>query len=497
MKRKNENQNKNKGLFPLILMIIITSITQILTLMKSSLVAGIFGTSAEIDAYNLANSIVSFLFGFIASGISTIIIPNYVKKTNRKDVDSFITILYGAIALIVCVLIIFRYQIIGIFSNRNELFINICCNILVVLLLANYLLAISDVTVAYFQCKEKYNLPKVVSLVAQLIVVIILILVPNLSILQYTYIIATGLIVNFVLDTLFAIKEGWRVKTSLSLSPETQKMFKLFLPIVFSTGVYKLSLMVDSTIAARLNTGEITILSYASQISNIINTILIGNLLTYYYPKIVRKIDLDNGQKSFWKQTILFHLIVCLVIAGFATVGYETVVLLFRHGTFTNEAAKFVYIGALIYIIGQQTDVIRDLIYRYFYAKGITNVTAKNAIVVSIVNIVASIILVHFVGFFGIFLGTIFASLVSLILMFIKFHTYFGFKNSFKTIIGSLLKNNCIVIITIIIISVLKKFVIIKSLVLQILVFGTTTLIIYLLFSMLFYKKFKEMLKMD
>lgn len=66
-------------------------------------------------------------------------------------------------------------------------------------------------------------------------------------------------------------------------------MFYLFLPIVFSTGIYKLSLMVDSTIAARLETGEITVLSYASQISNIINTLLIGNLLTYYYPKIVKK----------------------------------------------------------------------------------------------------------------------------------------------------------------------------------------------------------------
>ena len=460
------------------------------------MVAGIFGTGVEIDAYNLANSIVSFLFGFIAAGISTVVTPNYVKKTDRRNVDSFITVLYGVIALIVCALIAFRYQIIGIFSNRNELFINICCNALVVLLLANYLLAISDVTVAYFQCKGKYNLPKIVSLVAQLIVVV-LILSPSLSISQYTYIIAIGLVVNFGLDTLFAIKEGWRIRPSFSISLETKRMFGLFFPIVFSTGIYKLSLMVDSTIAARLETGEITVLSYASQISNIINTLLIGNLLTYYYPKIVRKIDTDNDQKSFWKHTILFHLIVCLVIAGFTTVGHEAVMLLFQHGTFTEEAARLVYVGALIYIIGQQTEVVRDLIYRYFYAKGITSVTAKNGMVVSVVNILVSIILVYFIGFFGIFLGTIIASLVSLIMMFIKFHTYFGFENSFKTILGSLLKNNCIVIITIIIVFILKKIVVIESLLLQILIFGTATLGIYLLFSVLFYKNFKEMLKMD
>lgn len=482
--------------FSLILMIIITGITQILTLMKSSLVAGIFGTGVEIDAYNLANSIVSFLFGFIAAGISTVIIPNYVKKTNRKNVDTFITALYGLIAFVVFILIIFRYQIIGVFSNRDELFVNICCNTLIILLLANYLLAISDVTVAYFQCKGKYNLPKIVSLIAQLIVVVILFFYPNLTISQYTYIIAIGLFINFLLDTIFAFKEGWRVYPSLALfSPGTKKLFGIFLPIVFSTGIYKLSLMIDSTLAARLQTGQITILSYASQISNIINTILIGNLLTYYYPKIVEKVDTIDGQQSFWNQVILFHLIVCLVIAGFTTVGHETVELLFRHGTFSEDAAKFVYIGALIYVVGQQTDVVRDLIYRFFYAKGNTTVAAKNSVIISVVNITVSIILVYFIGFFGIFFGTIIASLISLIVMFFKFNAYFEFVISIKSIAKALLKNNLVVIITITIIVFLKKLIVFNSLLLQIFIYGILTVFVFCILSLVFHKNLKEMIK--
>lgn len=482
--------------FSLILMIIITGITQILTLMKSSLVAGIFGTGVEIDAYNLANSIVSFLFGFIAAGISTVIIPNYVKKTNRKNVDTFITALYGLIAFVVFILIIFRYQIIGVFSNRDELFVNICCNTLIILLLANYLLAISDVTVVYFQCKGKYNLPKIVSLIAQLIVVVILFFYPNLTISQYTYIIAIGLFINFLLDTIFAFKEGWRVYPSLALfSPGTKKLFGIFLPIVFSTGIYKLSLMIDSTLAARLQTGQITILSYASQISNIINTILIGNLLTYYYPKIVEKVDTIDGQQSFWNQVILFHLIVCLVIAGFTTVGHETVELLFRHGTFSEDAAKFVYIGALIYVVGQQTDVVRDLIYRFFYAKGNTTVAAKNSVIISVVNITVSIILVYFIGFFGIFFGTIIASLISLIVMFFKFNAYFEFVISIKSIAKALLKNNLVVIITITIIVFLKKLIVFNSLLLQIFIYGILTVFVFCILSLVFHKNLKEMIK--
>ena len=108
---------KNKNLISLCIMFIVTFITQVLTIMKSSIVAGRFGTSIEMDAYNFSNSIVSFLFGFIASGISTVIIPYYMKKDDEKYINTFITALYSIMAIIVFILIVFRYKIIGVFSN--------------------------------------------------------------------------------------------------------------------------------------------------------------------------------------------------------------------------------------------------------------------------------------------------------------------------------------------------------------------------------------------
>ena len=95
---KIKKQYKNWG--ALALMIGITCIAQVVTLMKSSVVAGIFGTDIEMDAYNFSNSIVSFLFGFISSSVTTIVIPCYVHKKNRKNVDTFITILYGCMLMI-------------------------------------------------------------------------------------------------------------------------------------------------------------------------------------------------------------------------------------------------------------------------------------------------------------------------------------------------------------------------------------------------------------
>ena len=116
------------------MMIVISCVTQILTLMKSSMVAGRFGTSMEMDAYNFANSLVSFIFGFVAAAVSTVIIPSYVEKTHKKEVDAFLTAVYGIIGIVIAAMLLLRYQIVGVFTNKEELYVNIACNVLIVLI---------------------------------------------------------------------------------------------------------------------------------------------------------------------------------------------------------------------------------------------------------------------------------------------------------------------------------------------------------------------------
>lgn len=113
-------------------------------------------------------------------------------------------------------------------------------------------------------------------------------------------------------------------------------------------------------------------------------------------------------------------MIVCMLICGFINIGYEGISLLFQHGEFDESATLGVFVGSLIYILGQQTDVIRDLIYRYFYAKGNTKDPAINSLVISGTNIIISLILVRCIGFYGIIIGTVIASFISVIIIYIK-----------------------------------------------------------------------------
>lgn len=478
-----------RNAFGLVIMIVISFVTQILSLLKSSVVAGIFGTSGAMDAYNLSNNIVTFVFGFVAAGISTVIIPEYANKRNEKAVDTFITVIYGLVAVVIAVMIAFRTHILGMFSNRDEMFVNVAANILIILLLSQYLASIANITVAYFQCEGRYNLPKVIALIFQLVVIIALLVFGNMNITEYAVIVAAGVVLNFLFDTVFALKTGWRYKPILLFDEESKQLFKRFLPIVVSTGVYRLSLMIDTTISSFLDTGLLSVLSYATQISSMIDTVVVGNLTIYLYPKITKRIKESGYQSQFWLNSALFHAVTCLISAGFLTVGQDCVKILFERGAFTADATKMVFYGAAIYVVGQQTGVIRDLIYRYFYACGDTRTPGSNSILVSVLNITISLLLVKMIGFYGIIVGTVAASAISLLVIFFRFGKKIGFQEKITKILGSYMITFGVFAATVVLVELTKKLFVIENDVLSVLVFGIETVVVFAALLWLFNKK--------
>lgn len=479
----------HSGLIKLILMVMLSCITQVISLMKSSVVAGTFGVSAEMDAFNFANSVSSFLFSFVIAGVATIVIPCYVKRTNKRNINSFITAIFLGMLLITSLTLIIRIPIISLITKRDAIFVDLSSDVLIVLIVSNFFSILTSVTSAYFQYAEKYNVPKIITLVSQLVVVIVLGICREITIMQYAFVIGAGVILNSCVDVLFAIKSGWRCKPEFAFNEEeTKELFRTFVPVLFSTGVYQLSLMIDSAIASRLNTGDITILNYANQIASIINTLLVSNLLIYFYPKLVKDVEENKGQRSFWGKTYFFHAVMCLVVAGYVVVGREGIALLFEHGEFNADAANTVFLLTVVYVSTQQVNIIRDLIYRYFYSYGDTKSTTVNSVFATIINIIFSLILVRLMGLCGIVAGTAISSVASLIMIMLRFKKSYGYNEKVKTIVIQYLKSILVAITSIVVVCVTKNIWAIKSDILSVLIYGLEVVLVYTTLTLIFNK---------
>lgn len=469
----------------MILMMVISMVIQAVSLLKSSVVAGSFGIGSDMDAFNLANSVTMFLFDFVAVGITTIIIPEYSNNRNKKAVDTFITVIYGSVFVITLGMVVLRGPIIGLLSDRSTAFNITAAKILVVLLFAKYAQSVGNITVAHFQCQGKYNTPKIITLICNLLVILALVLMKDLTIMEYAVIFSAGFVLNFAVDLAAARKIGWHYKPTLVFDAEARQLFARFAPTLLSTGVYRLSLIVDTAITSFLDTGKLSVLSYSVQIATMADSIIVGNLMTYMYPKIARRIHEKGYQKAFWKDTAALHMIVCLLSAGFLTVGREGVALLFQRGAFGADATSMVFIGAAIYLVGYQPRTIRALLVRYFYASGETKLPGIISIIENISNILVSCALVYLIGFYGVIIGTVISSLIALALTFIALTKKFGLEESVKKIGVRYLKSFVIFGITVLLVYATKYFLPITNDLISLMVYGVETVIIFAAISLL------------
>lgn len=419
----------SKSIQQVLIMTSITLLIQLCTMIKTAQLASIFGVSIQMDAYNFTNNIASFILGFISTGVITVLIPAYVNTVNKAAINTFLTVVYGSILLISIIAFLGKSPLIGILTNRDDEFIAIASSLLPILLIYNFITASLSITTAFFQCQSRFYIEKMLLLLSNLGIVIILIFNKSITIIDYTISIAILSLINLVIQCIIAYKSGFKFYPQLKIkNTEFKNLINLFIPTIFSSGLYKLSLLIDSIVATNLEAGKLSILNYSNQLMNMINTLLIGNILTFIYPKIVRGIGERGFQKKFFNICIAFFLLMSIIVICFALVGNDILTLFFERGNFDSKLTKELYYCSYIYILGQPINITRDLIYRYFYANGDTKTTFRNSIFVSVFNMIISILLASVIGVYGVILGTVISSVLSLSMILLKFKKIFGFE---------------------------------------------------------------------
>jgi murein biosynthesis integral membrane protein MurJ len=435
-------KNNKKALGQLSGMLLLTLCTQALLVMKSSRVAALYGTGIEMDAYNFVNNIATFVFSFIGTGVGTVLIPYMAReKDTRRAQNGFLTILYGCSIVVLGIFFVFRRPFLTLFSGHSEQFVDIASQLMAVILFSQLVTSLNHVSTAYLNCKNCFNLPKLLALLVTLAGTAVVYLVDAFSIYQYVALTFVLILGEMAVQYFVAIRKGFRYTPCIAFGdPELRNIFRIFLPTVFGAGVYQLTLMTDSMISATLGEGNLSILSYAGTISNMVNTVVAGNIMIYIYPKIAAEVNQENSKKKLLQYMVLFAALICAVVVLFVAAGFDAVQILFERGEFQSDATKGVFLCVLIYLLGAPINVMRDLVYRYFYSKGNTKGTFYNGLTASLLNIIASIILARFMGLYGIVLGTTVTAVFSFATILLRMKQQYGFGGHFPFFVTELFK---------------------------------------------------------
>lgn len=413
------------------LMIFISILSQVVSLGKSSILAAQFGAHADIDAYNVVMSLTTFVFSFLATGITTVLIPAFVRKVDSKTINTFLTTIYTFSIFISIVLIVFNGFVFGFFSNGNPAFMRTTHDILLILLVSQFFNTYLGVATAYFQVINKYNFPKVVTLLTSILLIGCMLFDSGMTIFRLSLYTAATTLINAAVQSYYAKKSGFTPRLAFRFNSEPyREMMRAYLPTVFSAGLYQLNLMMDSLISAKTGVGNISILSYANSLTGMINSVLIANILVYLYPKITQLLvqNVTLAKRRLIDSMYVVNTLVAVMLIAFFGFGKTALQLLLQHGKFGAEDLSLLFNCTAIFMVGFPFNVTRDLLYRYFYAVGDTRRTFYNSATASIVNLVVSILLAIKIGMYGVILGTVISSIISLMSIFWRYCHVYGME---------------------------------------------------------------------
>lgn len=437
-----KNNLKFKSLVQVSIMIVISALTQVVSLLKSSLMATKYGANGKIDAYNVVYNITLFIFSFVATGITTVLIPAFVKKVNDKVIHTFlITIYFGALILSVIFLTL-QQPILSYFAHGSHEFYITGRSIILILLVSQFFNTYVGVTTAYFQCIDHFNLPKILTFFTSLLLVVLLWIVKFPTVWYLAFITGITTVANALLQLFFSYRLGMKMTFKFDFrSYEYKRMLAIYVPTIFSAGLYQVNLLLDSLLSSQTGTGNVTILTYSNSIIGMVNTLIISNLLVYLYPKISEAVSFNEDlakEKLFISISLLSFFVGIMIIAFFA-VGKDLLSVLMLHGEFGKKSLNILYICTCLYLIGFPFNVIRDIMYRFFYSLGDTRLTFYNSAVASITNFIFSIILARLVGVYGVILGTLISAILSMIMIIFRYQKRYSIITKKKKIVKEMI----------------------------------------------------------
>ncbi|MGG6360839.1 lipid II flippase MurJ [Peribacillus frigoritolerans] len=474
--------NKNINI-QFLLTIGISILIQIIMLLQNAVAASRYGISGEMDAYNVAYNITTFIFSFYSAAITTILIPSLVKK-KLKSVNTFITVLLVIIILSSALLIMFKEQIVKLVGGKELLFPELTSYLLIILTVGYIFKALTGITNAVYQTNNKYVFPKISQSISMILVICIIVFVHNKSIYFFTMAISLGFLIDFLVQTLSMNKSLFIFKPSFDFRDKDFRiMLSGFFPIFISTAFFQISLLIDVFIAGRLGEGNISILTYSNQIVGLVNALIVVNLVAFIYPKMAKLISKDKllSQEFLLKNIILSAIIMIYIVLEYIVLGKEAITLFFERGMFTNVVTNTVYSLSILYFLTLPFTVIRDLFYRYFYGDNDTTTPLKNSIVVTFIKIGLSLFLTIFIGLYGLVLGTVIANIVSVIMIFFRFKKKYSILFDMKLLLIEYTKILLGGIIAIILTFILKDFIIGLNLYFKMIIVITFSTICYIL----------------
>lgn len=405
----------------------IIAVSKALGLLRETIIAGIYGTTNQTDAYFFASGITGLLFPAICTSVSVVFVHQYSVIKNRetnpillRDYSANIltygclaTFVLSSIALFVMPVFV-RIAAPGFEGETFSLavFMSRCAIGLFPFLMLHSILS------SIMNIERRFLLPQTISLLSNICIILAaIILHKRFGIYALLFgIIAHEIIISII--SVVATRDKGIFRFNFKFSCEMKEMIRLIIPVIIGNATFQLAEIVDKVLASFSDAGSVSAITYASTLYGAVPQICFLFIDNIFYPVATDKIVKNNNERVFEiiRKGIDVGVLILVPVTIIAVLFRNEIVgIFYERGSFSHQNTLLVANLLMYYVAGYILSYVDRIYTKVLYGKGANVLVMKSGGLQAVANIAASVVAYHFIGISGIAVGTTLSRLAGLL----------------------------------------------------------------------------------
>ena len=399
----------------IIIVIMFNIMSKLFAFFRELSLAYFFGASSLTDAYIVAFSIPTVIFGIIGLGIMNGYIPiyNQIKEISGNEMSKKFTINFSNIMMLLCFFVflfgfLFSPYLVKLFSygfdkdtlEKASLFTKIS-------LFSIFPIMLVAIFSGYLQLNNKFFAVAFIGVPTNLLYII-------------------GTYVSYKNNNFLLLVFFTNFKINI-YDKNLHQLLILSVPIILGTSLEQINILIDRTVASNLGSGAITILNYAGKLNGAILSLSIIAILNILFPKFSSLVSQNNIEKLKEQVKYIINMIFIFafpIMFGIIILSKEISMFIFGRGNLDKNLVLTIAKCLSYYSLCFVALCLRDLSTKIFYSFKNSRTPVINSSIGIILNIILNIVLSKYLGVSGIALATSISTIFISVLLFYNLKKY-------------------------------------------------------------------------
>ncbi len=417
-----------------VLMGIIILFSKVAGLVRDMLVASSFGTTEAAIAYETASKLPLTIFDFILGGVVTsAFIPIYnsiAVKKGKKDAlafsQSYVNLILVITSAIAIVGVVFAPSLVRFIAPElTESVSALAASLTRIMFPMVIFVGLAFSFVGFLQSEGEYNIPAVISLVSNGIMIIYLIFFAGrFGVTGLSVAMLVGWGAQAAVQIPAVVKRGFRYNLTAPLgTPEIGQAAKNTLPILIATWTTPVCALINNRIASGIDGGRaINALGYANKLYIIIVglfSFVATNLLFPYFSRAAASGDSDESDRLTRSSLKILVFIIAPIAVGVGVLSKEFIALVYERGEFNPSDTLITAEAMRSYAVGMLFAAVGEVLTKAFFAVQKTKIPMISSLISMAANVAVILIFGKSLGVGGIALVSGLATALNMTLNYI------------------------------------------------------------------------------